>query len=479
MEVVRWRIDPTGSPVLEKFIGTDSATALEVYEHRAPLLYALDNITEISDEELRASERRRLEQVLGRAVTILKVESEPAFLPPMHPTDETWLTTSAMLSGMIHGDGHGHDWSRHLGILGAWQAVFDAGTDEAALLSAAQAVHDQSAGLAAERGEYRKIASEDSYYRQDLLYKALLLFVLAFVLTAMLWLRPSSKILAGSVWTSSALAVVLVIAAITWRCILRERPPVSTLYETVLFITGSIGLLGLIIEAIVRNRVALSLVSLLGAMGLFLAMRYETTEAVDTMPQLIAVLDTNFWLATHVTTVTLGYAAGLLAGAIAIVYLGGRLIGFRRDDKQLYRSIAQLVYGVTCFGLVFAVVGTILGGIWANESWGRFWGWDPKENGALLIVLAQLAILHARMAGWIRAYGLCLAAVLTIGVVVFSWWHVNQLGAGLHSYGHTDGVMQAILIAYSVVLVMFGLGLLARFRDLKRARVSAELGELD
>src|SRR5690606_39182780 len=138
-----------------------------------------------------------------------------------------------------------------------------------------------------------------------------------------------------------------------------------------------------------------------GALGVFLANKYEVIEGTDTMPSMIAVLDTNFWLSTHVTTVTMGYAAGLLAAAIAHVYILAYALGLKRQDPAFYRSLAKMTYGVLCFGLLFATVGTVLGGIWANYSWGRFWGWDPKENGALMIVLWLLIVLHARLAGYI------------------------------------------------------------------------------
>ena len=118
------------------------------------------------------------------------------------------------------------------------------------------------------------------------------------------------------------------------------------------------------------------------------------------MGQLRAVLDTNFWLATHVVCVTLGYATTYLAGLIAMAF-------YRQPRQLIYRGgmdedgpqgLARMTYGVVCFAL-FSFVGTILGGIWADQSWGRFWGWDPKENGAVLIVLWNAVILHARWGG--------------------------------------------------------------------------------
>jgi ABC-type transport system involved in cytochrome c biogenesis permease subunit len=109
-----------------------------------------------------------------------------------------------------------------------------------------------------------------------------------------------------------------------------------------------------------------------------------------------------------------------------------------------------MTYGMLGFGLFFSVVGTILGGIWANESWGRFWGWDPKENGALLICLSQLAILHARMGGLLGPFGVAVGTILSGAVVAFSWWGVNLLGIGLHSYGFTGGVLRGLLTFYAV-----------------------------
>jgi ABC-type transport system involved in cytochrome c biogenesis permease subunit len=213
---------------------------------------------------------------------------------------------------------------------------------------------------------------------------------------------------------------------------------------------------GMIIEWIHRQKIAIVVSPVLGAMGMFLAYKYEFKEATsagDTMIELQAVLDTNFWLSTHVTTVTMGYSAGLLAAAIAHVWLLGKTLGFRKGDDQFYKTVARMTYGVLCFGLLFSTVGTILGGIWANDSWGRFWGWDPKENGALMICLWELIILHARMGGYIRDYGLCVLAVLGGLVVAFSWWGVNLLGVGLHSYGFTSGVLQ-LLVGFNVLEVL-------------------------
>jgi ABC-type transport system involved in cytochrome c biogenesis permease subunit len=156
----------------------------------------------------------------------------------------------------------------------------------------------------------------------------------------------------------------------------------------------------------------------------------------------------------------MGYAAGLLAAIIAHVYIFARIFGCR--DRELLRDITRMVYAVMCFTLLFSLVGTILGGIWANVSWGRFWGWDPKENGALLIVLATLAILHARMGGHIRQDGVHLCAIVLGMIVAFSWWYVNVMGVGLHSYGFTSGIKRAVWKFWQVELVVLVIGFASR-----------------
>jgi ABC-type transport system involved in cytochrome c biogenesis permease subunit len=234
---------------------------------------------------------------------------------------------------------------------------------------------------------------------------------------------------------------------------------VSTLYETILFVAGVAVIVCLVLEWINRQRIALAVASVLGALGMFLAMKYELKEAAsagDTMPQLVAVLDTNFWLATHVTTVTMGYSAGLLAAALAHVWLFARMFGIRRGDEKWFKGITRTVYGVLCFSLLFSVVGTILGGIWANYSWGRFWGWDPKENGALLICLWLLMVLHMRLGGYIRDFGLCVMSILCGIVVTISWWGVNLLSVGLHSYGFTSGIFRTLATVWFAEALFLG-----------------------
>ncbi len=322
--------------------------------------------------------------------------------------------------------------------------------------------------LAAIHNSGRHISTEVSFYNMDYFLKALVIFLFGFIVSCLGWLVPQSRTPNKVTWVMSLTGVTFLIVGVAIRCIIQGRPPVTTLYETILFITGCCVLTALVLEYFDRRNIALTVSTFIGALGCFLSNRYELKEAVtagDTMPSLVAVLDTNFWLSTHVTTVTLGYAAGLLAAAIAHVWIFSKLFGIKKSDPGYYKSLSRMVYGTLCFGLFFSIVGTILGGIWANYSWGRFWGWDPKENGALMICLAELIILHLRMGGYIRDRGVHVLSVANAMIIAFSWWGVNLLGVGLHSYGFTDGVFKLLAGFFAFELVVIGIGLIGGNRS--------------
>lgn len=330
--------------------------------------------------------------------------------------------------------------------------------DPAAFRAALASFSRASASLAKARGEYQKIPTEVFLFRLDPFYRSVYFYVFAFLLVAITWAKPSRWLTRGAV-VLTCCALALHVAGIVIRCVLRERPPISTLYETTIFVAALGAAACLVAEWIVRNGIGLALAPVLGALTLFVGNKFETLKGEDTMPQLVAVLDTNFWLATHVTCITIGYGGGLVASALAHVHVLGRTFGVRRDDPRFYASITRMTYGFLAFGLLFSVVGTILGGIWANESWGRFWGWDPKENGALMICLSQLAILHARLGGHLKSFGVALATIVSGGIIAFSWWGVNLLQIGLHSYGFSGGIWTGLLTFYAVEALVLLAGL--------------------
>ena len=118
----------------------------------------------------------------------------------------------------------------------------------------------------------------------------------------------------------------------------------------------------------------------------------------------------------------------------------------RSLDAATADALSRMIYGVVCFATLFSFVGTVLGGIWADQSWGRFWGWDPKENGALIIVIWNSVILHARWGGMVKARGLAALAIFGNIVTSWSWFGVNMLGVGLHSYGFMDSAFWWLIV---------------------------------
>jgi ABC-type transport system involved in cytochrome c biogenesis permease subunit len=238
---------------------------------------------------------------------------------------------------------------------------------------------------------------------------------------------------------------------------LTNRPLVfiTNLYSTAIFIGWVGALFGLVIECIFRRGIGLAVGGMLGFLTAIVAHNLATG---DTLEQVVAVLDTNFWLATHVTVVNAGYGATFVAGLLgAGLILAGVLTPSL--DRPTFRTLGQILYGVLCFATLFSFVGTVLGGIWADQSWGRFWGWDPKENGALLIVLMNALILHARWAGLVQQRGMAVLAVLGNIIVIWSWFGVNMLNVGLHSYGFIPSTFYGMVGADIVHVCIAAVGL--------------------
>jgi ABC-type transport system involved in cytochrome c biogenesis permease subunit len=463
----------------EAFGGRDEVRYSDVLE-AAPVLLDRYNamVAALGGSAPNEEQGRELDAVGGFLENAFQRASSSSYvvwIPPPDAEQEEWLDFGEALLAVR--DSSPEQLAQVVGVVRSAEAVVDAVGDPAALEPAVAAWTGEVREQALARGEAEKIPLEVSYLRADYFGNALVLYLIAFVLVALVWLRPRNRWLARGAMAATLVPTALVVWGIGVRCVLRGRPPVSTLYETILFITACAVIVALIAEFIHKQRIALSLGAMLGAIGMFLAYRFELTDGADTMPQLVAVLDTNYYLAIHVTTVTIGYAAGILAGFIGYIFLLGKLLGWRGGDARTYKLLGRMLYGVLCFGLLFSTFGTIYGGVWANDSWGRFWGWDPKENGALMIVLWELMILHGRMGGLWQNWGTALLAVLGNIVVAFSWWGVNLMGVGLHSYGFTAGLKQAVTAFYVLNLAIAGLGVLAWYLERRRltepARASA------
>ena len=220
------------------------------------------------------------------------------------------------------------------------------------------------------------------------------------------------------------------------RMLIMGRPPVTTLYESILFV-GFVGvLLSFLIELFKKDGIGVLIGAIFGVILNYVSFGYAADG--DTLGVLVAVLNSNFWLATHVTTMTIGYGVSIIAGIMGHIYLIYSII--QPSDSKKLREIYDNTFGITILALFFTVFGTILGGIWADQSWGRFWGWDPKENGALLICMWQIFMIHMRLTGMVKGLGFCLGMIINIIIVTLAWFGVNLLNVGLHSYGFTTGL---------------------------------------
>ncbi len=316
--------------------------------------------------------------------------------------------------------------------------------------------------------EVRKANEECFFSALEPFYKATVIYVLALVLALLSWFNLSDW-LRRSAFYLVILAWVIHTFGLVFRMYLEGRPPVTNLYSSAIFIGWAAVILGMVLEKIYHDGIGCVVAAFVGFVTQIIA--HNLALGGDTMEMMRAVLDTNFWLATHVVTVTLGYASTFVAGFLAIIYIL-RGVFTTTLPAETAKSLARMVYGIVCFATLFSFVGTVLGGIWADQSWGRFWGWDPKENGALLIVLWNATILHARWGGLVRERGLMNLAVFGNIVTSWSWFGVNMLGIGLHSYGFTDAAFKWLMlfIGSQISLILLGLVPLNMWRSFQAAK---------
>jgi ABC-type transport system involved in cytochrome c biogenesis permease subunit len=298
--------------------------------------------------------------------------------------------------------------------------------------------------------------AEVFFNRMEPFYNAMVIYVLAGLLAIFSWFNISETLRRAAVWLT-ALAFGIHTCGLIYRMVLEGRPPVTNLYSSAIFIGWGAVVLGMILEKFHKNGIGIVAADGMGFITLIIA--HHLALEGDTMEMMRAVLDTNFWLATHVVAVTTGYASTFVAGFLALIYIV-RGIFTKTLDEATGKSLARMIYGIVCFATLFSFVGTVLGGIWADQSWGRFWGWDPKENGALIIVLWNALILHLRWGGMIRERGLAVCAIGGNIVTSWSWFGVNMLGIGLHSYGFTRAAFQWLMLFMASQLCFIVLGLL-------------------
>ncbi len=377
---------------------------------------------------------------------------EPALIIPPTGVDharDNWLRSGAALMEVARGGSPSPALLSYAKMTGAYRGGNIAEFNTA--------IRDYRATLAGQYApELAKTANERRFNAYEPFYKAMVVYVAALLAAIIFWVRPKAweGLRKSAVWLV-LLALVVHTSGLIFRMVLEGRPPVTNLYSSAIFIGWGACILGLVLERFWRNGVGVVVSSLVGFITLIIAHHLSLTG--DTMEMMRAVLDTNFWLATHVVVVTLGYASTYVAGFLAIIYIV-RGVFTSGLDQATAKSLVKMVYGIVCFATLFSFVGTVLGGIWADQSWGRFWGWDPKENGALIIVLWNALILHARWGGLVRERGLINMAIVGNIVTSWSWFGVNMLGIGLHSYGFMDAAFRWLMgfVILQLVLVVLG-----------------------
>ncbi len=259
------------------------------------------------------------------------------------------------------------------------------------------------------------------------------------------------------------------IVGITLRALIAGRAPVTNMYESVVWVAMGTVLFGLLFYAAYRSRTML-LSALPVSFLCLLLVRSLPVAMPKRLDPLVPVLRDNFWLTVHVLTITLSYAAFALALGFAHVVLWKYI----RNPKTAagMKQLHTWLYRMMFVGLILLAAGTILGGVWANYSWGRFWGWDPKETWALIALLMYVVAIHGKLAGWWGDFGIAVAAVLGFSGIIMAWYGVNYvLGAGLHSYGFGVGGEAYVLAFLAAEAAYVGFAVFRRQRDLHQVRL--------
>lgn len=414
--------------------------------------------------------QRAVVLLYDRVSTVLAHSSmiAPYMVPPTSPEGEWTSFRTAYMDSNAESAGDSGVATTNPALPYLMQMFFAFGDRDSVAFNAAVRAYDEVVRRDMP-GVMRRADIETIFNRAELFVGAMRVYVLSFLFVCgaiLLRMRGSSD---GNAWGDTAeklrvIATALLTSglivhtiAIVLRIYLQERPPVTNLYSSAVFVGWAAVAVGILLERIHRIGIA-ALGS--GAVGFAtLVIAHNLGNDGDTMQMMQAVLDDNFWLATHVVVITLGYSATFLAGTLALVYL---LMGVftKQLNEERGRALTRMVYGVVCFAMLLSFVGTVLGGIWADQSWGRFWGWDPKENGAALIVLINAIILHARWGGLVRDRGIMILAVAGNIVTAWSWFGTNMLGVGLHSYGFMDSAVMWLMVFVVSQLAVMAIGFL-------------------
>ena len=283
-----------------------------------------------------------------------------------------------------------------------------------------------------------KLALEVWYYKLRPFECAAVFYFLGFLGFA-LFERKKALLRLGIFFIFAALSFHTL--GIGLRVYILSRPPVSNMYESMIFMNWALMVYASFFAVVRKNSLAIATGSIISALVMIYANLLPIDSSLDV---LVPVLRSNYWLTIHVMTIVSSYGAFGLAMALGHRHLFAASFG--KLDKKSEEDSASLIFRVIQLGTLLIGTGTFLGGVWANESWGRFWGWDPKETWALITFLGYLIIVHLKYAKKINDFYLALSAVVGFLLVLMTWYGVNfVLGRGLHSYGAGSGGMRWVV----------------------------------
>ncbi len=427
------------------------SAVLNLFE-RVYLYYRLKNTVQLDGSPGLAAEisARAAPLAVDAQAFLAKTAYFRPVLPPAGGNPDAWKTVgeALMASRSAEVPADLQQWAR-IGL--AWRfgdaATFDRAVSE--LRHTASAARPDALSHASHEWLFNKAQP---------FYVGMVIYVLALLAVFASWLWIP-QILQPAAYGLLVAGAIVQTAGLVSRIVLQGRPPVTNLYSSAVFVGWVVVILGALLERMYRRGFAIAVAAATGFATLIVA--HHLAGDGDTMEMMRAVLDSNFWLGTHVVTITIGYGGTFLAGAIAIGWTLRKHLAPRLDPAT-GKAMLSMAYGVIAFALFFSFLGTVLGGIWADQSWGRFWGWDPKENGALLIVLWNAIILHARWGGYARERGIMAMAIVGNVITALSWFGVNMLGVGLHSYGFMDKAFWALAAFCGSQLLLMGLALAPR-----------------
>lgn len=261
--------------------------------------------------------------------------------------------------------------------------------------------------------------------------------------------------------------LLLLIIGFAIRISITGFAPVTNMYGTMIWVALGVGSFGWIFQLLYRNMKVLSLLYFGAFLILLLTEQIPLVISPDLDP-IVAVLRSNLWLTIHVLTITISYAAFTIAMLLGNATMVKYLIG--GTSREWIQTFGHYCYRAIQLGVFLLSAGIILGGVWADYSWGRFWGWDPKETWALIADLGFLVLLHSRFVGWVSPFRLLMLSPIAYLLVIMAWYGVNFiLATGLHSYGFSSGGARIVTLFLVVQMSLFLAALTMHFVRSKRA----------